>query len=130
MVSRKDQRVYEQVLERDRAMYWAKEVIDWPHTGYPIKLAAWMATDPWICVAQLLGASDHCSGDMTRDHVHEHEGGTKGKRALTTMETVVILCRHHHLDGWATAHRTQIREYIKEANRRYEEWKQLKPLRS
>lgn len=119
MVSRKEKLIYEQVLERDRMMYWAMSVIDWPHTGFPIKLGAWMATNPWVCVAQLLEASDHCSGEMERDHIHEHAGGTKAKRAPTTMETLVILCRHHHQDGWATAHRPELREYIQTANERY-----------
>lgn len=113
MVSRKEQAIYDQVLERDRVMYFeATTLRRWP-------LEEWLAMNPWVCVAPLLGASDHCSGQMERDHIHEHAGGTKGKRALTTMETLVILCHHHHQDGWATAHRPKLREYIKTANERF-----------
>ncbi len=115
MVSRKDQVVYERVLYRDRIMYRAAML--------PlIPLESWLATDPWVCVAPIIDRKESglCFGEMTRDHVHTHTGGTKGKRAATTMETVVIVCTRHHLMGpWATSHRPEIREYIKEANERY-----------
>lgn len=116
MVSKKEQVAYEQVLERDRLMTWLSGLV---HTFRG--LDAWLATDPEICMAPVIdrSLSDHCSGAMERDHVHSHTGGTKGKRAPTTIDNLVILCHHHHQDGWATAHRPQIREYIKEANERY-----------
>lgn len=113
MVSKQEQRIYDQVLERDQVMYWKLRPVEM------LTLAEWLMTDPWVCVAPLLGASDRCSGEMERDHIWEHAGGTKGDRAPTTMETLVILCHHHHQDGWATAHRPELREYIKRANERY-----------
>ena len=115
MVSRKEQVVYEKVLFRDRLMYRAK-------LKPLVPLDPWLATDPWVCVAPIIDPkqSGLCFGEMTRDHVHTHTGGTKGKRAPTTMETVVIVCALHHLSGpWATSHRPEIREYIQEANERY-----------
>lgn len=121
MVSKREQEVYEEVLRRDRwSVYieWMLDVLEVPsHEGF----LAWEVTDPWICIAPYIDpkALGTCSGEMTRDHVHEHTGGTKAKRAPTTMETVVILCSHHHLNGWATSHRPEIRRYIKEANERY-----------
>ena len=124
MVSKREQAIYDAVLERDRWMSYP-----WMLTDLHMSREQWMASEPWVCVANLItgitGAGlahsrwGPCSGEMERDHVHEHAGGTKGKRALTTMETLVILCHHHHQDGWATAHRPEIREYIKEANERY-----------
>lgn len=122
MVTRVERLVYEMVLERDRVMFW--EAL-WNRTRkfgtecHP--LAEYLMMDPWVCIAPLVDSSqwELCSGEMTRDHVHEHTGGTKAKRPPTTMETVVILCRHHHLNGWATSHRPAIRSYIKEANERY-----------
>jgi hypothetical protein len=119
MVSKQDQQVYEAVLARDRLMYWGMQNAENP--VFDLSLEAWLATDPWVCVAPIVDPSvlGHCSGQMERDHIHEHHGGTKAKRALTTLETLSILCRHHHQDGWATSHRDELRSYIKEANERY-----------
>jgi hypothetical protein len=114
MVSKKDQEVYESVLDRDLWMFWKSRM-------GAIGLAEWLASSPWVCVATVIDPSlwGTCSGEMERDHVHSHTGGTKGKRAPTEMENLVILCHHHHQDGWATSHRPEIRTYIKEANERY-----------
>jgi hypothetical protein len=127
MVSKQDQLVYEMVLERDRVMFWNEYVSKFDQPM--LSLAEWLTADPWVCVAVIIDPSEWgtCSGEMTRDHVHEHTGGTKGKRAVTTMETVIILCRHHHLNGWATSHRDILRTYIKEANARYEAWIKTQP---
>lgn len=121
MVSKQERAVYDQVLERDRMMAYP-----WMLTDIRMSREEWMASEPWVCVAPLLMATGAgfgrwgpCSGEMERDHIHEHSGGTKAKRAPTTMETLVILCHHHHQDGWATAHRPELREYIKKANERY-----------
>jgi hypothetical protein len=35
-----------------------------------------------------------------------------GAPRVTRRDAVVILCRHHHLDGWATAHKQEEREYL------------------
>jgi len=118
-VNRQDRLIYAMVLERDQVMTWAAM----PFPGKP-RLAEYLMSDPWVCVAPLIDRSQSglCSGEMTRDHVHEHTGGTKGKRPPTTMETVVILCQGHHLNSfWATSHRPAIRAYIREANERYRE---------
>jgi len=126
MVSNAERAIYEMVLERDRIM-----VHERMYAGG--SLEAFLAAEPWVCVAPMidkwplvdLNVSVTCSGEMERDHVHEHSGGTRGKRPLTTMETLVILCHHHHQDGWATSHRPEIREYIKRANERYGQVRQL-----
>jgi len=113
VVSKAEQAIYEAVLERDRLTVWLSQG--------DVGLLAWLATEPWVCVAPVIDPSQSgtCSGAMERDHVHSHTGGTKGKRPPTTMETLVILCHHHHQNGWATSHRPRIRTYIKEANERY-----------
>lgn len=121
MVSKADQLVYEMVLERDRVMYWA-HAPEFQAKNPWATLTFYLATDPWVCVAPLIDPSESgkCLGEMTRDHSHSHTGGTKGKRAPTTMKTLAIFCQHHHLwTHWVTSHRDQIRTYIKEANERY-----------
>jgi hypothetical protein len=47
---------------------------------------------------------------LTLDHVKEQP--RMGKRAPSDMAHLVTLCWHHHLDGWATAHRPQLRRYL------------------
>lgn len=119
-MNKRDELVYEQVLERDRLMAFERMYLTGP-------LEAYLASDPWVCAAPMidrwplvdLNVSVTCSGAMERDHVHSHTGGTKGKRAPTSMNNLVILCHHHHQDGWATSHRPEIRTYIEEANERY-----------
>jgi hypothetical protein len=124
MVTKQEQLIYEMVLERDRVMTYANDPIDQLHYG---SLEKFLMDEPWVCVAPIIdpNQSGPCSGEMERDHVHQHAGGTRSKRPLTTMETLVILCHHHHQDGWATSHRPEIRDYIKEANERYGQVRQL-----
>jgi hypothetical protein len=104
MVTR-EQRVYEQVRERDLWMTYRREV-----------------QETEVCIAPLVDPSEsgRCSGRTTFDHVWQHAGGTKGKRPPTTLETVSSVCENHHLwTSWATGHRPQIREYIRRANEDY-----------
>lgn len=35
-----------------------------------------------------------------------------GMRRITRVDAVVLLCRHHHHDGWATSHKAALREYL------------------
>ena len=68
------------------------------------------------CVAPRLGAPDPCSGRLTLDHVKREP--RMGKRAESTMGTLVTLCEAHHLGGrrgyiWATANRPALREYLR-----------------
>jgi len=35
-----------------------------------------------------------------------------GKRAPSDYFHLATICHHHHLDGWATAHRPLLREYL------------------
>lgn len=123
MVTPKERAVYEAVLERDRMMFWEflKEGARQRSLPFNLSLPEWQMQAHWVCMAPVIDFSqwDRCSGEMERDHVHSHTGGTKGKRATTDMDHLVILCHHHHQDGWATSHRPEIRTYIKEANERY-----------
>ena len=70
------------------------------------------------CVAPRLGATDPCSGRLTLDHVKEQP--MMGKRAPSDLAHLASICWHHHLDGWATAHRPELREYLRAAD-----WKEL-----
>ena len=74
------------------------------------------------CVAPFIGvdydphnktwdAIDRCKGRLTLDHVKD--APMMGKRAPSDMAHLVTLCWHHHLDGWATAHRPELREYLR-----------------
>jgi|GEM_PF-3898363 len=52
------------------------------------------------CMAPRLDRSvDACDGRMTRQHVKEGPGGPR----RTETAFLVMLCWHHHLDGWATS---------------------------
>lgn len=64
------------------------------------------------CVAPRLGAIDSCAGRLTLDHVKDQP--RMGKRAPSDLEHLVSLCYRHHLDGWATSHRPELRKYLQE----------------
>jgi hypothetical protein len=64
------------------------------------------------CLAPRLGATDDCAGRLTLDHVRDHP--MMGKRAPSDRAHLASVCFHHHLDGWATAHRPELRAYLKE----------------
>lgn len=51
-----------------------------------------------------------CEGRLTLDHVRDQP--MMGKRAPSDPSHLVSLCWHHHLDGWATAHRPELRAYL------------------
>ena len=55
--------------------------------------------------------SQGCSGRLTLDHVKDQP--RMGKRAPSDPSHLVTLCWHHHLDGWATAHRPELRKYLR-----------------
>lgn len=54
---------------------------------------------------------DECAGKLTLDHVQDGYG-RMGKRAPSDPAHLVTLCAHHHLDGWATSHRPELRAYL------------------
>ena len=84
------------------------------------------------CVARHLGAPGECRnvwGDpandsmgnplrsaMTVDHVPEGYS-TMGKRAPSDMSHLVLTCYAHHLGGWSTSHRPELREYLEKFRR-------------
>lgn len=63
------------------------------------------------CVAVILGA-EGCRGRLTLDHVKDEP--RMGRRAPSDARHLVTLCEHHHLDGWATSHRSELRAYLRE----------------
>jgi len=64
------------------------------------------------CVApRIQPGIDPCRGRLTREHVRPG-GGAMGMRRVTRVDAVVILCEHHHLDGWATSHKDDLRMYL------------------
>jgi len=67
--------------------------------------------DGWKCVAPILGATDLCAGRLTLDHVKDQP--MIGRRAPSDEQHLVTLCWHHHLDGWATSHRPELRSYLR-----------------
>jgi hypothetical protein len=68
------------------------------------------------CVAPYLGGSFmDCAGRNTLDHVKDEP--RMGVRAPSDMAHLVTLCERHHLwTGWATAHRPELREYLRKVN--------------
>ena len=68
-----------------------------------------------MCVAPMIDYfCDPCSGRLTLDHVKSEP--MMGKRAPSDMAHLVTVCWHHHMDGWATAHRAELREYLARVN--------------
>ena len=63
------------------------------------------------CVAFQFAATDECRGRLTLDHVKDQP--MMGKRAPSDLAHLVTVCEHHHLDGWATSHRPELREYLR-----------------
>lgn len=57
---------------------------------------------------------DACSGPLTRQHVKDGPGGAR----ITDRFHLVILCAHHHLDGWATSKPAleKQRDYLRDVN--------------
>lgn len=84
------------------------------------------------CVARYLGAEGECAnvfGDpaydpvghplrsaMTVDHVPEGYS-SMGSRAPSDMAHLVLTCYRHHLGGWSTAHRPELRAYLERFTR-------------
>ena len=63
------------------------------------------------CVAVRLGADPAgCRGRLTLDHVKDQP--RMGRRAPSDARHLASVCEAHHLDGWATAHRPELREYL------------------
>jgi hypothetical protein len=89
------------------------------------------------CVAPVLGAEDECRdrygrpaiktlwplsywpAALTLDHVKDEP--RMGKRAPSDPDHLVTLCWHHHLDGWATSHRPELRRYLAETRPHWEQ---------
>lgn len=81
--------------------------------------------DGWLCQAPILDPSaDRCRGPfygqtpaagtaeyhaiLTFDHVKEAAGGPR----IHDEQHGILLCHHHNVDGWASAHRDQERAYL------------------
>jgi hypothetical protein len=113
--------VYNEVMSRDTIQRWGN-LMRWYQIDpddLPSAMDMFRTAQENPCVAQTLDplGSGPCSGQMTLDHVHRHAGGTKGKRAPSDPEHLVVLCYGHHQESrkgsiWATAHRPLLREYL------------------
>lgn len=67
------------------------------------------------CVAVKLGEpAGDCRGRLTLDHVKDEP--RMGKRAQSDAAHLATICEWHHLYGWATAHRGELREYLRQVN--------------
>jgi hypothetical protein len=64
------------------------------------------------CVAVAFGEDPaSCQGRLTLDHVKDQP--RMGKRAPSDPAHLVVVCEQHHLGGWATAHRPELRAYLR-----------------
>ena len=102
----------------------------WAEIRRPPKLthAVWVAVaerDGWRCQAPALDPeADRCRGPFWRQ---SPEPGTSSYREILTFDHVkdeaggprihdeahgVLLCHHHNVNGWASAHREQERAYL------------------
>ena len=67
------------------------------------------------CQAPLIDPTcDPCTGRLTREHVRY--AAAMGGRRQTARTGMLILCIHHHLDGWATSHKNEEREHLRKMN--------------
>ena len=76
-----------------------------------------VAPELWPCIehgADCGSPPDPCDGRLTLDHVKDEP--RMGKRAPSDPAHLVTLCWHHHLDGWATSHRPELRAYLREVS--------------
>lgn len=65
------------------------------------------------CVAVTLGQDPStCVGRLQLDHVRDEP--MMGKRAPSDPRHLVSVCAYHHLGGWATSHRPELRAYLRE----------------
>lgn len=82
-----------------------------PRDRVTIETAALVFQRDKGCVAVELGEwAGSCNGRLTLDHVRDQP--MMGKRAPSDLQHLVALCWHHHLDGWATSHRPELRAYL------------------
>lgn len=127
MVSQRERAVYVQVYERDLWMTWRTiGSIPWEMWRAASALFS-TASKLIVCVAPLVSPeSGPCWGRTTFDHIKSQQ--RLAKRAETDLDHLVSVCQGHMEDGrkaghqWNTAHRPEIREYIKEANEDYRKW--------
>jgi hypothetical protein len=69
------------------------------------------------CVAPRIDPeAGECSGRLTLDHVKDWP--MMGRRAPSDSGHLVVICWHHHLDGWATSHRPELRLYLRSSSDR------------
>lgn len=96
----------EKVTSRDlRFTFYAQRTVplvrtwrEWKEFGNPCLAPA---LDPLALV---------CHGRITLDHIKF--ALMMGRKAPDDEYHLVSLCWHHHLDGWATAHRPLLRDYL------------------
>lgn len=98
------------VMARD-----AKRVILWlaerPNVT-PAQIHHWFEIHP-VCVAPIIDPHQlvRCWGRSTLEHVRKR-AAMGGRRAPSDLQHLVTLCWHHHMDGWATSHKPEEREYL------------------
>ena len=85
----------------------------WKVLGWRITWTQWQRHPERACVARFLdpNGSGPCSGRLTFEHVRKH-AAMGGPKANDDERHLVALCWHHHLDGWATAHKPMERDYL------------------
>lgn len=85
-----------------------------------------------------IGAGVRDLGVLTLDHIKDQmqvgapivKRGILRKhryRAPSDMDHLVTACWHHHLDGWCTAHRPELREWIRTHRTVPEEYQPVRP---
>lgn len=92
------------VLQRDRFRCVASQIAE--ERGWYID----MCRDKWGEPAYQ-GTGEYRVRSLTLDHVNENYG-RMGKAAPGDEQRLVTVCYHHHLNGWATGHRPELRSYI------------------
>jgi hypothetical protein len=64
-----------------------------------------------VCQAPIIDPTvDACSGKLEREHVRY--AAAMGGRRITVRAGMLLLCQHHHHDGWATSHKQDERDHL------------------
>lgn len=90
-----------------------RAVLTRAEVGWPALRAHVFQRDGGCMAPQLDPTVKGCNGRLTVDHIKEQP--RMGKRAPDDEAHLVSMCVYHHLGGWATAHRPELRAYLREA---------------
>jgi hypothetical protein len=87
------------------------------HHVYPMYLAALLGVPANATVVPLCGTEHENVHHALRHLINTGENPHRfADRTRGYVDHLVTICWHHHLDGWATSHREELRIWIRTRN--------------